>query len=183
MPIPQIMRYYAMKYNESKDAFDQAIQKLPKSEDMIPLYLNIIATTDNVFIRNELSYRLNEMYPHNEQLKKLLIELINSHKTDGYKGSLLYVLMSMDYGNDEGIDMLCHQLVEGNYECMYKAFHMLFDIADTISKEKRERIIKYFDKHGEILGERLDLIEELYNYLDRTTKTGSNPVSADETEE
>ena len=158
-----------MKHNILSDNFEQSIEKLPMTEDMIPFYLNIIATTDSALIRNELSYRLNEMYPHNEQLKKLLVELINSHKTDGYKGSLLYVLMSMDYGNDEGIDMLCRQLVEGNYECMHKAFHMIFDIADTIDAEKKDRIITYLEKHGEILGERLDLIEELYNYLDGNT--------------
>ncbi len=163
-----------MRYNESKDAFEQSIEKLPMTEDMIPFYLSVIATTDSVFIRNELSYRLSEMYPKNAKLKKLLIELINSHKTDGYKGSLLYALMSMDYSDDDGIDMLCRQLYEGNYECMHKAFHMLFDIADTISVEKRERIIKYFDKTGEILGERLDLIEELYNYLDGENKKSTS---------
>ena len=170
-----------MKYSESEEAFDQPIQKLPMSEDMIPLYLNIIETTDNAFIRNELSYRLNEIHPHNEQLKKLLIELINSHKTDGYKGSLLYILMSMDHSDDESIDMLCSQLVEGNYECMHKSFHMLFDIADTISEEKRERMIQYLDKAGELLGERLDLIEELYNYLVEDTEKSS--VSSEKTAE
>ena len=178
MSISQIVRYYIMTYNESKDVFEKSIEKLPMTEDMIPFYLNIIATTDDVFIRNELSYRLSELYPQNEELKKLLIELINSHKTDGYKGSLLYALMTMDYSDDDGIDMLCRQLYEGNYECMHKSFHMLFDIADTISEEKRARIIKYFDKFGEILGERLDLIEELYNYL--TVNTGGGTISYEE---
>ncbi len=170
-----------MNNMNSKDVLEQSLEKLPMTEDMIPFYLNVIATTDNVYIRGELSYKLSQLYPENQQLKKLLIELINSHKTDGYKGSLLYALMSMDYSDNEGIDMLCRQLVEGNYECMYKAFHMIFDIADTIDAETKEHIIKYLDIHGTTLGERLDLIEELYNYLDGNTCDDS--ISSSETTE
>lgn len=166
-----------MKYNQANENLALSIEKLPLTVDMVPLYLNILETTDNAIIRGEIAIKLIEICPNNDELKNTLVALINSHKTDGYKGGLLYALMSMDYSDNESIDMLCCQLVEGNYECMHKAFHMLFDIADTINEEKRNRIIKYFDKTGEILGERLDLIEELYNYLDgENINTGDGSV-------
>lgn len=172
-----------MEFSQFNENLVKSIDRLPLTEDMIPLYLNILATTDNAVIRGTFSYKLSEMYPQNAELKKVLIELINSPKTNGAKGNLLYSLMSMDYSDPECIDAICVQLVEGNYECMHKAFHMLMDITDKIDEESKARILKYLDKHGEILGERLDLIEELYNYInsfvntvDSSTKTADNSM-------
>ena len=162
-----------LEFNQSYKELSEVIEKLPVNDDMLPLYLNILRSTDSVFIRNELAIKLSDAYPENVDLKNAIVDLINASETNGAKGTLLYSLMSMDYTDKKCIEMLCWQLVEGNYECMHKAFHMLFDIADTFDADSKAYVLEYIEKKGELLGERLDMMEELYNYIDNKSEDDS----------
>ena len=151
----------AMEFNLKNHELGVAVEKLPKSEENISLYLNILATTDQTIVRNEMAYLLSQMCPKNEELKKTLLDLIKSPKTKNAKGSLMYALSFVDYSDEECVEMLCEQLHKGNFECMYKAFEMLENL---IAQGKVDEKVKgMLHNICDDLDERLGLAEELFD--------------------
>lgn len=156
---------------------EQAVQRLPKDSAYIPLYLNLLKTTDNVFIRADLALFLAQLCPENKLLKEILFELLSSPKTLHARGSLLYALSHLDISDAVSVQKISEQLFYGNYECMYKAYHMLLDTLPKMDAHTKEQLRKTVRMQGEMLGERLDMMEDLYDSLQETCETGTDTGS------
>ena len=161
--IMEVMK--SLKYNKKNADLADSVKNLPKDMKNVPVYLNILATTDNPIIRDEIAYLLCQLCPENIELKKILVSLINSPKTENYKGSLFYALSFLDYSDEECIKMFCDQIHRGNFECMYKAYDMLNNLISQNSIAEKEKLKETLEMIGDNTGRRLDLIEELYNKL------------------
>ncbi len=154
-----------MKYNKQNADLGDSVDKLPKDEKNIPLYLNILATTDNAIIRGEIAYLLCQICPKNVELKNTLVSLIKSPKTENTKGSLLYALSFLDYSDTECVKMFCELIHSGNFECMYKAYDMMNNLISQNSITEKEVLKETLETIGDNTARRLELIEELYNKL------------------
>ncbi len=147
------------------DQIENIVQNLPKEKEYIPLYLNLLKTTDDVFIRGEIALFLSQICPENEMLKETLFELLSSPKTLGARGTLLYALSYLDISDAVSVQKISEQLFYGNYECMYKAYHILLDTLPKLDSDAKAQLRKTVKAHGEMLGERLDMVEDLYHSL------------------
>ena len=87
-----------------------------------------------------MAYLISQMAPDDENFKALLIQLINSPNTERARGSLLYALQFLDYSDDASVDMLCDQLMNGNWECRQKAFHMLGQLIPKMNEIGRAHV-------------------------------------------
>lgn len=154
-----------LQYNKNNDNLSKCVEELPRQKDMLPLYLDILKNTDNHIIRGEMAYLISQMAPDDEYFKALLIQLINSPNTERARGSLLYALQFLDYSDDASVDMLCDQLMNGNWECRQKAFYMLGQLIPKMNVESKAKLEKSLTEHGEILAERLDMVEELIDTI------------------
>lgn len=154
-----------MEFNKDNAVLGDSVANLPKDERNIPLYLNILATTDNAIIRGEMAYLLSQMCPENKEFKSVLVSLIKSPKTEKCKGCLLYPLSFLDYSDDECIDMLCEQLYRGNFECMSKAYDMLNKLITQDLITEKEKLRDTLEMMGENTDLRLDMIQEVYDNL------------------
>ena len=155
--------YMNLQLNEDNVKLCNSLEKLPRCEDMIPIYMDILKNTSNAIVRNEMAYILSNICPDNQEYKTLLVSLINSPKTENAKGGLIYALNFLDYTDDESILALLNQIVNGNYECRYKSFDMLKQLIIDDKVINKGILKQQIEEQGELLAERLDLLEELYN--------------------
>lgn len=156
----------SLEYNEYNVKLCKSIESLPKNDNMIDFYIHILNDTNNAVIRGEIAYLLSQLCPSNSYAKQAILNCINSPKTNGAKGSLLYALQHFDYSDIDCIDMLCNQLYSGNYECMYRAYHMLLDVLPKLDKEKSTFVKNEVLKNHEMLVERLELFDGLLDNLE-----------------
>jgi len=134
-----------------------------KNELALPSLLEILETTDNNIIRNQVALALSDI--GNSSAVDLIIKMILSPKTQRSRGTLMYSLRNLEY--TDHLKLFITLLSDRSFEVSREAFTLLESNCKNISNTYKTELLHLIQEELELVNDRLDLLNDAYElYLE-----------------
>jgi HEAT repeat protein len=127
----------------------------------IPYLLELLMETESGILRNEIALILSDY--NVEEVVSLIIELLQSPKTIGYRGSLVGALEPFDYKPYS--KLLLELMLNDNYEVRRRSFTLLEPILEELSESEKDHFTKSINSKIEDLEEDIEILEDVIDLL------------------
>jgi hypothetical protein len=117
--------------------------------------------TESGILRNEIALILSDY--NVEEVVSLIIELLQSPKTIGYRGSLVGALEPFDYKPYS--KLLLELMLNDNYEVRRRSFTLLEPILEELSESEKDHFTKSINSKIEDLEEDIEILEDVIDLL------------------
>ena len=139
----------------------EAIEKLPITEEFIPLYIEIISHTSSPIIWGNFADLLKEKCSSNLDFMNAIMDLLEDPKTVGARGYLLNALAHFKSFDKRAIDVVFGEIKHGNLECYNKSMSIIAIIYNSITDELKEYVKASINNIADSVSERRKLSKSL----------------------
>jgi len=127
-----------------------------KCKEAVPVLIKNLEKTENNKLRNKIAIALSDIGCY--EAVEPIINMIKSPKTIGNRGTLLYVLESLDYSSH--IEFLVDLLYDDNFEVSRHSLVLIEQIIKDIPNEIKEQYKMKIRNKIDNLEEKIDFLSE-----------------------
>ena len=102
-----------LEFSEKNKMICEAIEKLPISEEFIPLYIEILSHTTSPLLWGEYANMLKDICSSNPDFMEVVLDLLEDPKTVGARGYLLNALAHFKSFDKRAIDVVFGEIKHG----------------------------------------------------------------------
>jgi hypothetical protein len=149
------------RHSEKNKTVCEAIEKLPTSEEFIPLYIEILSHTTSPLIWGAFAEMLKDICSSNSDFTDAVMDLLEDPKTVGARGYLLNALAHFKSFDKRAIDIVFGEIKHGNLECYNKSTSIIAIIYNSVTAELKDYIKASIRKTADTASERRTLSKKL----------------------
>ena len=150
-----------LEFSEKNKMICEAIEKLPITEEFIPLYIEILSHTTSPLLWGEYANMLKDICSSNPDFMEVVLDLLEDPKTVGARGYLLNALAHFKSFDKRAIDVVFGEIKHGNLECYNKSMSIIAIIYNSITDELKEYVKASINNIADSVSERRKLSKSL----------------------